>query len=247
MFLSRIRLWAPSKHAGCSISSGIYVVTAEAETGCPRPPGRFPAGARVTPAAATVLPGPARPCCNPATRSERGMTPEPPGISNPAMAPERASTGGRDATKTLGGQRIRPCRRVAGRVAHPRGAFSPARGSWRPAAPQIRHCAGRHRVPVAKPAPPMASGIPNPVTAAVSWLEHASTGSFLGTGGAIGLGMVGFLTAAAVPGRRAIWANQHAGFQVFRKPQTDHSVSRPVVGLGVGRGSLPPAVGLRTE
>src|ERR1017187_2261286 len=42
MFLSRIRLWAPSKHAGCSISSGIYVVTAEAETGCPRPPGRFP-------------------------------------------------------------------------------------------------------------------------------------------------------------------------------------------------------------
>jgi hypothetical protein len=26
----------------CSISSGIYVVTAEAETGCPRPPARFP-------------------------------------------------------------------------------------------------------------------------------------------------------------------------------------------------------------
>ncbi len=53
----------------------------------------FPAGACVTPAAAAVLPDPASPGCNRAARSGRGMAAEPPGTSDPAMAPECASTG----------------------------------------------------------------------------------------------------------------------------------------------------------
>src|ERR1019366_7920022 len=93
-----------------------------------------------------------------------------------------------DATKTLGGQRIRPRRRVLAAL-RIHGASSPARASWRPAAPRIRHCAGRHRAPGAKPGPPMASGMPNPVTAGASWLGCASRGPVLGAGGAIGLGM----------------------------------------------------------
>jgi len=48
----------------CSISSGIYVVTAEAETGCPRPLGRFP---RWRPRDACGGSG-----CNRAVRSGRG-------------------------------------------------------------------------------------------------------------------------------------------------------------------------------
>jgi hypothetical protein len=86
MLLSRIRLWAPSKHAGCSISSGIYVVTAEAETGCPRPSGRFPCWRAREASGGSSAPGPVqRPGCNRAAA-------EPPGTSNPAMAPERVST-----------------------------------------------------------------------------------------------------------------------------------------------------------
>jgi hypothetical protein len=67
-----------------------------------------------------------------------------------------------DATKTLGGQRIRPRRRVLAAL-RIHGASSPARACWRPVALRIRHCAGRHRAPGAKPGPPMASGMPNPV------------------------------------------------------------------------------------
>ena len=48
MFLSRMPAKAPSKYAGCSISSGIYVMAAEAETRCPRPLARVPARASVT-------------------------------------------------------------------------------------------------------------------------------------------------------------------------------------------------------
>jgi hypothetical protein len=84
--------YGPAKYAGCSISSGIYVMAAQAETGCPRPLGRFPAGACVTPAADSGAPGPGKPrlqSCRP-LRTRHGA--RAPGTSNPAIAPERAST-----------------------------------------------------------------------------------------------------------------------------------------------------------
>ena len=176
MFLSRIRLWAPSKHAGRSISSGIYVVTAETETGCPRPPGRFPCWRPCDASGGSGAPEPGKPRLQPChpLRTRHG-----------ARAPGNIESGHVGVSWP--------------RCASTGSLFLAACASWRPAAPQIRHCAGRHRMPVARTAA-HASGMHNPVTAGASRLVCAFTGPCWGPAVLLGWVRRGFLLPPPPPG-----------------------------------------------
>ena len=141
-----------------------------------------------------------------------------PGIQRPlGRVPDRADSQASEPGGELGHQRHRECRIGHGVPVVALGAITEP-FPWRVragglAAPRIRHCAGRHRVPGAKPGPPMASGILNPVMAGASWLVCASQGSpVLGTGGAWpGMGM-GFLTGNESLRRRRAACYMGRGF-----------------------------------
>ena len=98
----------------CSISSGIYVVTAEAETGCPRPLGRFPRWRPRDASGGSGAPGPGKTLlqpCHPLRTRRRRQSPGEHRIRPWRRSAHPLAAG--DATKTLG-QRIRPRRRVGG-------------------------------------------------------------------------------------------------------------------------------------
>jgi hypothetical protein len=244
MFLSRNKLWAAThallfdkfgdlRDGSTSLKPGVRVHSPV-----------FPAGACATPAAETVLLGPApwlQSCSHPGALEPVGTlhsatagvaarvrilalprwrprdasggsgAPGPgktllqpchplrtrhggraPGNIESGRGTGAPSSGGGDATKTLGGQRIRPQEARHGQGAH-HGAFSPARAPWRPAALRIRHLYWP---------PPSAGG--GKGRQSHRQYRIRSRGRIVGweTGGSIWLGKARFLTAAAPGGLR---------------------------------------------